>query len=508
MQKDGFVVSLWCMWIIVMPAWGLDLNPGKYEITVNVEMQGIPAGMPGSMPAQTIIKCLTEQNPIPNTSSGAQGCEIKDMQTEDNTVIYKIACEQQGMKSESSGEMTYKGDSLEGTTQTKLGPSAGGVTVISRIAGKRIGKCDKSDSPPGISTEDDPTITMSGDQDGAEDGADDDSDACAPARFSIRSTHTFNWSPGRVTDQILVNGKTTMGAVCHVGTGTTEENPRQCRIPYSNTGYIQTGAGRCNVSGKSQALLEVVASCSKGNYVLGITEYQDPDAGLGGEMDCPKIPMIQPHATYYPGTISRISFPTSQRSYTANEPGPDMSGSFEYAKSWEITALKDAPCEDIELLQLHMKAAQKRMELYKALLPQADNADHLDQLVDEAMIKDQGNATNTSNMDDMPRTAGSLTVCGADAGDIEINSMCVGAGDGGKINPPLCDWLDQGTQAHENQHHSDAIADATSLRNLCRQGKGSAQVASEWEINASVAQIEVYKEILDALRDLFPECFE
>jgi hypothetical protein len=506
MRMKSFVVQLCLLLIFAIPAWGLDLNPGRFEITASVEMQGVPAGMPGTTPAQTMGQCLTEQNPLPNSSSSAQNCAIKDIQTEGNSITYTMVCEQQGMKIESSGEMIYKGDSIEGTTKTAMGPSAGGITVITRIQGKRIGECDNSDSPPDIATKDDPSISMSGNEGESDSQTDDDSDACTNARFRIRSTHTFNWSPGRVTDQILVNGNTTMGAVCFVGTGTTEENPQQCRLPYSNTGHIQTDAGRCDVSGKSQALLEVIASCSKDNYLLDITEYQDPDAGVSGKMDCPQIPFTQPHATYYPGTISRITFPTSQQTHTANESGPDVSGSFEYAKSWEITAISDAPCEDIKMLKLYLEAALKRAELYKELLPQANNANHLDQLVKDALIEEQANATNSSSIDDIPITAGETRVC--KEGTLKVFSLCVDAGDGGTLGHPLCDWLDQGTKAHENQHYNDA-QDTLSFSEYCyKQDKNQARVASEWEINAINAEVEVYRKILDELKDLFPECFE
>jgi hypothetical protein len=505
MIKNSFTALIWSVLIFSIPAWGLDLNPGRYEITSNVEMQGMPAGMPGATPAQTMSHCLTEQNPLPNSSSGAQNCEIKEMQTEGSTITYTMVCEQQGMEIESSGKMIYKGDSIEGSTQTKMGPSAGGITVITKIQGKRIGECDKSDSPPDINKKDDPSISMSGSEGETDSQADDDSNACEPAIFSIRSAHTFNWSPGRVTDKMLVNGNTTKGEICFVGTDTTEENPQQCRLPYSNSGYIQTDAGRCDLSGKSQALLEVVVSCSQGNYLLDITEYQDPDAGVGGKMDCPQIPFTQPHATYYPGTISRISFPTSQLSYTANESGPDLSGSFEYAKSWNITALTYAPCDDIKMLQMYMEAAQKRAELYRELLPQAKNEKHLDQLVKDAMIEYFGDAMSSGKIDsvDPSIVGGHYYAC--TTLPPKTNSMC----ENKTIEPPLCEWVDEGIKKHEEQHQTDANADRDARRKYCTtRGKEQARIASEWEINAYGAQAEVYREILDELKDIFPECFE
>jgi hypothetical protein len=133
-----FVVFLLCLKIFTLPAWALDFNPGRYEITVKVEMPG----MPSAMPPQTMIQCLTEQSPVPNTSANANGCNIKEMETRGNTISYTLVCNQQGMKTETKGVVTYKGNSFEGKSETKMGPEAGGMTMISIIKGKRIGNCE------------------------------------------------------------------------------------------------------------------------------------------------------------------------------------------------------------------------------------------------------------------------------------------------------------------------------------------------------------------------------
>jgi hypothetical protein len=126
-----------CVLLTALPAWGLDLNPGKYQVTAQVEMPG----MPGGMPPQTTTQCLDEQNPVPNASAGAHGCKITDMKTRGDTVTYVMECNQKGMKVKSTGEMTYKGESFEGTSRTDMGPAAGGMTVTTVIKGKRIGDC-------------------------------------------------------------------------------------------------------------------------------------------------------------------------------------------------------------------------------------------------------------------------------------------------------------------------------------------------------------------------------
>jgi len=136
--KNIVLVLFLILTLTAIPAWGVDLNPGKYEITSRVKM----AGMPGEMPPQTITQCLTKQDKVPGASAGAQGCKITEMKTEGNSVIYKMECQQNGTTVKCDGKITYKGDSFEGTTQTHMGPAAGNMTITTIISGKRIGNCE------------------------------------------------------------------------------------------------------------------------------------------------------------------------------------------------------------------------------------------------------------------------------------------------------------------------------------------------------------------------------
>jgi hypothetical protein len=361
----------------------------------------------------------------------------------------------------------------------------------------------KEDALLDVATED-ASITMGNDNGESEDEARDDEEYCASAKFRIDVNHVFNWSPGRITDQFLVNGET-LTTVCYIGSGTTAEKPGICKISYSNDGFIQTDAGECELSGQSQALLEVVASCSDGNHVLEITEYQNPDADLGAELDCPAVQMTEPHPTYYPGTISEFSFPTSQKTYMASEPGPDVSGSFEYQKTWEITVISEAPCEDIMALQEYAEDAQKRMELYDEFGEIATSVKELDRMVQEAMDEYYRSKMKSGLIESVgdPQSAAHYDACGAAV----VNNTFYCAN--GQIDEPLCGWLDEGLRAHENQHQRDALANHWDTTTYCkRNGSDAAQVASRWEVNAYGEQLRVYNEILDTLRDLFPECFE
>jgi len=132
-----------CIIIIAGPAWGLDLTPGKYEITTTTKMEipNMPSGVP-EMPPQTMTQCLTKQDPVPSSSADAQGCKVTDMKTEGNTLTYTMTCEQQGQTIKSSGKMTYKGDTFNGTTKTNMESNNGKMTITTLTNGKRIGKCD------------------------------------------------------------------------------------------------------------------------------------------------------------------------------------------------------------------------------------------------------------------------------------------------------------------------------------------------------------------------------
>lgn len=118
-------------------AWGLDLQDGNYEITSKVEMPG----MPMQMPPVTVTQCMSQQDPVPDQSTGGQQCNIKDMKTEGKTVTWKMECAQQGQKMQGSGKMVYYGNRFEGTVNTVMGPQSGNMTITTVISGKRIGAC-------------------------------------------------------------------------------------------------------------------------------------------------------------------------------------------------------------------------------------------------------------------------------------------------------------------------------------------------------------------------------
>lgn len=118
--------------------WALDFQPGKWQVTSKVEMPGMPA----PMPPVTVNQCMTEQEPVPTRSARGQACEILEMNTEGDTVRWKMKCSEAGGESEASGRITYHGDSFEGSILTKVGGPGTDMVVTTRVSGKRLGACD------------------------------------------------------------------------------------------------------------------------------------------------------------------------------------------------------------------------------------------------------------------------------------------------------------------------------------------------------------------------------
>lgn len=114
-------------------AWALDMNPGKYKVTTQMQMPGM------NMPAQTISYCLTKENAVPNkTNANAGQCAKPKVTIKGNTVIWTVECSQGDYKTKSKGEITYNGDSFNGNIVTEM---QGGMTAKITMKGKRIGAC-------------------------------------------------------------------------------------------------------------------------------------------------------------------------------------------------------------------------------------------------------------------------------------------------------------------------------------------------------------------------------
>ena len=123
------------------------MRPGQWEITSEMQMPNMPAGV--QMPAQKpILQCITaEQAKDPaNTLSNPPGrgrgagsdCKMSDMKTTGKTTTFTMTCTTP-QKITGNVEMTFGDDTF---TQTmKMVMPQGEMTM--KMTGKRIGDCTK-----------------------------------------------------------------------------------------------------------------------------------------------------------------------------------------------------------------------------------------------------------------------------------------------------------------------------------------------------------------------------
>lgn len=126
---------------------------GKWEITTQIEMAGMPQGR--GMPAMTTTQCITKeqaadpQKAVPQPPSrGGQGsdCKVSDFKSNGNKVNWTIKCTTP-QAVDGTGEMTYGNDTYEGVMTMNMQMARGGQTMpmqmTMKMNGKRLGDCDQ-----------------------------------------------------------------------------------------------------------------------------------------------------------------------------------------------------------------------------------------------------------------------------------------------------------------------------------------------------------------------------
>ncbi|HBA54849.1 MAG TPA: hypothetical protein DCZ04_10485 [Syntrophorhabdus aromaticivorans] len=120
---------------------GPNLKDGLWEITTRVEMQGMP--IPFAMPEQKITQCITKKDAVPQKAEKNQDCKMVSTKISGDTVTWTMECRtQDGVKTDSRGTATYKGDTFDGTTNVIVTPPGQNtITMTQSMTGRRIGEC-------------------------------------------------------------------------------------------------------------------------------------------------------------------------------------------------------------------------------------------------------------------------------------------------------------------------------------------------------------------------------
>jgi hypothetical protein len=122
----------------------VNMHEGKWQITMETKMEGLPFQVP--VVPFTATQCITKDDLVPkNTARKDQKCKVIDQKVIGNKVTWKVKCVDPNTTSEGEGEITYSGDSYSGRMRTKITNNSTKqvMTSSTTMKGKRIGDCSK-----------------------------------------------------------------------------------------------------------------------------------------------------------------------------------------------------------------------------------------------------------------------------------------------------------------------------------------------------------------------------
>lgn len=109
-----------------------NMKEGLWEITMTMEMPG----MPMKMPPRTWTQCLTKKNCVPQED---KDCKVIKSEFKEDVFTWVIECKTKEGTTTGNGRTVYKGDTFEGVVKVKHG----GTEITQNLKGKWIGKCTK-----------------------------------------------------------------------------------------------------------------------------------------------------------------------------------------------------------------------------------------------------------------------------------------------------------------------------------------------------------------------------
>jgi hypothetical protein len=113
-----------------------NMQEGRWEITTEIEMPG----MPMKMPPVTHTQCLTKEDLVPQSSQSGDECKITNIEVSGDTVTWVMQCKGQGGETKGTGEIIYSGTSFKGTIKMIMVQS--NMQMTSNIKGSRVGNCN------------------------------------------------------------------------------------------------------------------------------------------------------------------------------------------------------------------------------------------------------------------------------------------------------------------------------------------------------------------------------
>jgi len=112
----------------------LNMEPGMWKWISTLEIEGMEL----PIPPVTYSSCITKQDLIPKKPEDDQGCKNIDQKITDNSVQWKMECNEDGDITVAEGKISYSGTSAKGNIQV----TTKGMKMITKLKGERTGACE------------------------------------------------------------------------------------------------------------------------------------------------------------------------------------------------------------------------------------------------------------------------------------------------------------------------------------------------------------------------------
>lgn len=122
----------------------VNMQEGNWETTMESKMEGMPFPMPPV--TSRVTQCITKKDLVPKTAGKDQMCGIKDQKVSGNKVFWRMVCVDKKGIMEGQGEITYAGNSYQGTVKTRMTTKERPIEVMTstmKMQGCRLGTCPK-----------------------------------------------------------------------------------------------------------------------------------------------------------------------------------------------------------------------------------------------------------------------------------------------------------------------------------------------------------------------------
>jgi hypothetical protein len=119
-----------------------NMKEGLWEVTVKMDMPG----MPGNMPAQTTQRCITAkdmEDPRKVASGNDQGsnaCEVTNYKMQGNTATWNMSCKGPEQMT-GTGTIKYEGDRYSGVNRMSMNQGKDTMQMTTNFSGRYLGAC-------------------------------------------------------------------------------------------------------------------------------------------------------------------------------------------------------------------------------------------------------------------------------------------------------------------------------------------------------------------------------